>query len=352
MSLWLDEKYLRLVSPSLDHFVQKHPHVFNFRCPLCGDSERNSRKSRGYCFSKSTTLIYKCHNCSVAMPFSALLRRVSRRLYDEYMLEKLKDGPQPKSDEDVFSDTFANVTDGSATMAPTTASPYIIALSEPSLRQPGASLYPVYDYVRNRRVPDSEMGRLWATIHAYTYLSTLVGEDKAAKVKDGEPYLILPLTMTQGMFWYGAQFRLLTRKEYITYKWSEQEPLKVFGLDKWIPAETTYVVEGPLDALFVPNALAACSSDLMGVVHVMEERQVMDPRDPRVFVWDNEPRNKEVTRLMRQAISMRESVVIWPREYPKDINDMALQGIDPVAAIQKHTYQGLRAELEYQRWKI
>jgi hypothetical protein len=84
----------------------------------------------------------------------------------------------------------------------------------------------------------------------------------------------------------------------------------------------------------------------------MEERNVMDPRDARVFVWDNEPRNKEVTRLMRQAISLREQIVIWPREYPKDINDMVLQGIDVNAAIQKHTYQGLRAELEYQRWKI
>ena len=353
MSLWLDEKFLRLLSPQLDHFVQKHPHVFNFRCPLCGDSEQNKRKARGYCFPKATTLIYKCHNCGIALPFAALLKRTSRRLFDEYMLEKLRDEkPAEKSDEDIFGETFANVTDGASTLAPTTASPYITALSEPSLRQPGASLYPVYDYVRKRLIPDEQMGRLWATIHAYTYLSTLVGEDKAAKVKDGEPYLILPLTHTSSTWWYGAQFRLLTRKEYITYKWSEHETLKVFGLDRWIPAETTYIVEGPLDSLFLPNAIAACSSDLMGVITALEERQVVDPRDSRVFVWDNEPRNKEITRLMRQAITMREQIVIWPREYPKDINDMVRAGIDVQHAIATHTFQGLRADLEFQRWKI
>jgi predicted RNA-binding Zn-ribbon protein involved in translation (DUF1610 family) len=353
MSLWLDEKFLRLLSPSLDHFVQKHPHVFNFRCPLCGDSEQNKHKARGYCFNKATTLIYKCHNCGVALPFSALLKRSSRRLFDEYMLEKLKEAPQPKTDEDVFSDTFANVTDGATTLCAPGPGSKLVPLSDPSTRTPGP-LNPVYEYARKRRVPDEQMGRLWATIHAHTYLLPLVGEDKAAKVKDGEPYLVLPLTMTSsGHGWYGAQFRLLTRKEYITYKWSERETLKVFGLDKWIPAETTYIVEGPLDSLFVPNALAACSADLLGVAHIMEARNVMDPLDSRVFVWDSEPRNKEVVRLMRNAIRLGEQVVIWPKGFPKDINDAVLQGMTPedvFALIRKRTHQGLRAELEFASW--
>jgi hypothetical protein len=51
MSLWLEEKYLRLLAPQLDLFKQKHPHVFNFRCPLCGDSERVLSKTRGYCYA-------------------------------------------------------------------------------------------------------------------------------------------------------------------------------------------------------------------------------------------------------------------------------------------------------------
>lgn len=351
MSLWLDEKYLRLLSPSLEHFTQKHPRVFNFRCPLCGDSEQNQRKARGYCFPKSATLIYKCHNCGIALPFAALLKRVSRRLFDEYMMEKLKDAPRPadeKTAESVFRDAFRGP---EATPTPHTQSD-LQPLSDPSLHAPDAPLFPVYAYVRKRLVPTARLGELWATVRAHTYLLPLVGEDKAAKVRDGEPYLVLPFTLPNNGGWYGVQLRCLARKEYITYKWSDTQPLKVFGLGQWNPATTTYMVEGPLDSLFVPNALAACSSDLMGVVHILESQQLMDPRHPRVFVWDNEPRNKEVTRLMRQAIAMREQIVIWPREYPKDINDMVLSGIDVLSAIQKHTYQGLRAELEYQRWKI
>jgi hypothetical protein len=52
MSLWLDDKFLRLLSPHLDRFSQKSLHHYNFRCPLCGDSERNEFKARGYVYPK------------------------------------------------------------------------------------------------------------------------------------------------------------------------------------------------------------------------------------------------------------------------------------------------------------
>ena len=85
----------------------------------------------------------------------------------------------------------------------------------------------------------------------------------------------------------------------------------------------------------------------------MEARNVMDPLDSRVFVWDSEPRNKEVVRLMRNAIRLGEQVVIWPKGFPKDINDAVLQGMTPedvFALIRKRTHQGLRAELEFASW--
>ena len=344
MSLWLDEKYLRLLSPSLDHFVQKHPHVFNFRCPLCGDSEQNRYKARGYCFPKVATLMFKCHNCQMALPFPALLKRVNRRLFDEYMLEKLKDAPHAKTAEDAFLDAFQH---------PTTAvdpgpGADIVPLSEPSLRQPSAPLYPVYAYAQKRQIPNARIGQLWATVKAYTYLRKLVGDDKAAKVKDGLLYLVLPLTMPNGE-WCGCQLRLLTRKEYITFRWSG---FKVFGLDRRNKNQTTIVTEGPLDSLFVPNAIAACSSDLLGVVQTLEQAHVMLPDEPRIYCWDNEPRNTAVVKLMDEAIKQQQSIVILPRDTPKDLNDAALAGLDVPQLIRKHTYHGLRAALEFSRWKI
>lgn len=341
MSLWLEEKYLRFVSPQLDHFVQKHPHLFNFRCPLCGDSEKFKSKARGYCFPKGQTLIYKCHNCGVALPFVALLRRLAPRLYDEYMLENLRESGQTYN---------APAEPSRLPQVQRTTAPSMLLrrLDKVSPHDAGTDATRVLDYVKGRLVPDAALSRLWATALCHSWLAPLVGEDKAAKVVDGEPYLVLPLTLPNGE-WYGAQVRLLSRKEYITFRWSH-EPLKVFGLESWNPDETTYIVEGPMDALFVPNAIAACGSDLQGIVTQLRDANFLPVQYDVVFVWDNEPRNKEVTKHMRHVIRLHERIVIWPPSWPKDINDMVQAGLDPAATMRSRTFKGLQAELEFQVW--
>lgn len=345
MSLWIDEKYLRFLSPMLDRFTQKHPHVFNFRCPLCGDSEKNKSKARGFCFPKGQVLIYKCHNCSVALPFAALLKRVSRRLYDEYLMENLKEGGNPQAPVEAPAED-AGVP---AIVLSDTPSMLLRRLDKVSLKD---AEYAATEYVLGRHVPQDKLNRLYATTHAQTWLAPLVGEDKAAKVSDGEVYLVFPLTLPDGK-WYGAQVRLLTRKEYITFRWSH-EPLKVFGLDHWTPTKRTYIMEGPFDSLFVSNGIAACGSDLMGVIRIMVEKGLMGPTDLVIYVWDNEPRNKEVVKHLRTAVRLHEHVVLWPRSFPKDINDAVDEGIsaDLVdSVLLRRTFQGLQAELEFQVWQ-
>jgi hypothetical protein len=346
MSLWLDEKYLRFASPQLDRFAQKSPHLFNFRCPLCGDSAKIKSKSRGYCFAKGDVLLFKCHNCSVTLPFSALLKRVSRRLYDEYMLEKVREGGRSQRP----SDPPPDVTSVPPSVASTGLSTYLIPLDRRFIKLPEGPGHPTHsavEYAKSRKLP---LDRLWATVHAHSWLTPLVGAEKAAKVIDGEVYLVIPLTLPDGD-WYGAQLRLLSRKEYITYRW-QNEPLKMFGLDHWSPTAsmTTTILEGPFDSLFVPNGIAACSSDLMGAVRVMEAQKLLSVKDPRRYCWDNEPRNAEVVRLMTAAVRHHESIVIWPKGYPKDVNDMVLAGLDVWSVMNQRTFRGLRAELELSAW--
>ena len=62
MSMITDSKFLGLLSPKLDRFKQVRDHLWNFRCPLCGDSRRNKSKARGYVYRKKSDLFYKCHN--------------------------------------------------------------------------------------------------------------------------------------------------------------------------------------------------------------------------------------------------------------------------------------------------
>ncbi|SVD84093.1 uncharacterized protein METZ01_LOCUS436947, partial [marine metagenome] len=63
MSLYTDQKYVGLISPRLDRFKQVRPNLWNSRCPICGDSQKNKAKKRLYIYAKLQDLFVKCHNC-------------------------------------------------------------------------------------------------------------------------------------------------------------------------------------------------------------------------------------------------------------------------------------------------
>ena len=62
MSVFIDRNFLLQVSPKLQRFTKKKDDLYNFRCPLCGDSQKNKLKSRGYVYRKKNDYFYMCHN--------------------------------------------------------------------------------------------------------------------------------------------------------------------------------------------------------------------------------------------------------------------------------------------------
>ena len=64
MSIYVDKKYINLVSSSLDKFKWKSESIANCRCAICGDSSKSKIKARGYFYSKGNDFFYKCHNCN------------------------------------------------------------------------------------------------------------------------------------------------------------------------------------------------------------------------------------------------------------------------------------------------
>lgn len=354
MALWRDDKYLRMVIPHLDRFVQKANHTYNFRCPLCGDSEKNQYKSRGYIFPKGDVLMFKCHNCSLALPFSALLKRLSRQLYKEYILEKLADERQTAQPEpEPVSEPPAKAQERPYSHDPT-AGTGIDRLSNLE----GLESHPcrsVYRWARDvRKLSFEACKRLYTSDRAHTWIRELVEPEKAVKVQDGIPYLIQPFRLPGE--WFGAQLRPVDKKDFVTFRWA-REPLKMFGLEAWDSRKLTYIVEGPIDALFVPNAISPCGSDLLQGYTTLE---TMFPKHglhdvERVYVWDNEPRNTEVCRHIRNAITMNESVVIWERSGTdktilKDINDMVRAGKDIETLLRRRTFKGMSAQIAFAAW--
>ena len=92
--MYVEIKYLNLLSPRLQKYKQKKRNLWNFRCPICGDSQRNKNKARGFVFELKGDLVFKCHNCGVSMPVGKLIEKMDPSLYKQYRMEKFQKKPQ------------------------------------------------------------------------------------------------------------------------------------------------------------------------------------------------------------------------------------------------------------------
>ena len=70
----IDSKYIGLVSSRLDRFKKVKANLYNFRCPICGDSQKHKNKARGYIYQVKTNTNFKCHNCGASLSFNNLLK--------------------------------------------------------------------------------------------------------------------------------------------------------------------------------------------------------------------------------------------------------------------------------------
>lgn len=118
---------------------------------------------------------------------------------------------------------------------------------------------------------------------------------------------------------------------------------KIYGLNKINKDETVYILEGPFDSEFVENSVAMCGSDI----------------DIRSFNWcdyiwvfDNEPRNREIVNRISKTIDRGDKVVIWPSNViQKDVNDCVLAGLNVMEMLKLNTYSGLEAKVKFNQWK-
>ena len=118
---------------------------------------------------------------------------------------------------------------------------------------------------------------------------------------------------------------------------------KVYGLDKINRDQTVYVTEGPFDSMFLPNSVAMCGADVDLTVFNLD----------LVYVYDNEPRNKQIVDRIDKTIEAGYKVVIWPKDLgEKDLNDLVNTGVNVRSMVESNVYQGLEAKLQLSNWKV
>jgi len=94
---FVDSKYIGLVSSRLQKFKRVKSDLYNFRCPICGDSQKNKNKTRGYLYPVKNNTNFKCHNCGASMSFNNFLKEIDTVLYKQYTMEKFKEGHTGKN---------------------------------------------------------------------------------------------------------------------------------------------------------------------------------------------------------------------------------------------------------------
>jgi len=333
MSVFIDRTFLLRASPKLQRFTQKKTDLYNFRCPLCGDSQKNKTKCRGFVYRKKDDYFYMCHNCSVSTTFYNFLKQVDESLIKEYQLERYRNGTER-----------ANYTkpDFSEAKEKPVFKERIRLESIESLPEEHFAKR----YIKSRKIPMVFESELYFAPDFKQFIETL-GIEKENLHKDDQR-LVIPFYDSKKNL-IAIQGRALGKSElrYITIKLDDDFD-KVFGLDRINQDEMIYVVEGPIDSMFLENAVATADANLESITKLFDKSQV-------TLVFDNEPRNKQIVEKINLAIDNHFNVVIWPEFIDsKDINEMVLDGFSPDEIqdiISKNTFVNLRAKMEFVNWK-
>lgn len=341
--LWLDAKYVSLLSFRLRNFKKKSTHNWNFSCPVCGDSQKNKSKARGYVYPQQGKLLFHCHNCNVTMDIPRFVKYIDQSLYDEYVKEKLTSSNVIKEEDELTK--FVNK-----------MKPPKFQVNSPLSQLKKISAFkptsPVKQWVDQRMIPPKSQYRLYFCREFKHWVNQFIPDkfDQDSLQVD-EPRLIIPFVDKDGNFFgfQGRSFKKNALVRYITIIVDDTKP-KLFGLDQIDSSNVMYVVEGPIDSLFLPNCIASCGSDLTTNLSVVSKN-----KDDFVIIYDNEPRNREIVKKIDKAIENGYTVCIWPDDMiHKDINDMVLAGVTPsmiVDIIKANGYKGLEAKLRFAVWR-
>jgi len=326
---FVDTKYIGLVSVRLQKFSKKKEGLYTFRCPYCGDSQKNKNKTRGYLYQLKNDHNFKCHNCGLSKSFTNFLKDQDMMLYDQYVMERYKSGLTGK---------------GSTTPNP------VVKTSKPKFTKKDFDLpriselnkeHPARVYLSNRKIPE----KCFRDLYYCDKFKRWTNEQKHTfdDVNNDEARVIIPLKNRSKIF--GFQGRSLNSKSklrYITIMLDEDAP-KIYGLERINKSSTIHIVEGPFDSLFLENCVAMAGADLdLGSFGWSDY----------ICVYDNEPRSREIVNRISKSIDRGDKVVIWPKSIDeKDLNDMHNAGHDVKNLVESNTYQGLKAKVQLNNWK-
>jgi transcription elongation factor Elf1 len=339
--LYIDVKYANILGSRLRNFKKKSDYLWNYSCPVCGDSSKNKLKARGYIYKMKGDLFAKCHNCGHSTNIGNLIKYVDPKLYDEYVLERYKSGAVKNNDHKDVKETSVVLETPKEELLEDDILSSLKRLDTLPITHPAIA------YLIKRKIPRDMWSLLYFAPKFKTFTNSVTPKFQEPIV-DEHPRMIIPYFKPSGKcFAFQARAYGAEEPKYYTIKVDETEE-KIYGLDRVDYGKRIYVVEGPIDSMFLPNAIAVSGSSF----DTPTVRQLLTNA---TIVMDNEPRNKDIVRQLDKYIDLGYNVCMFPESMQeKDINEMILSGKtteEIVEIINTNTFTGIEAKLRFSTWK-
>lgn len=290
-------------------------------------------------YKKGERFSFICHNCGSTMRLDKFIKYVDPPLYNEYQLETFQDKQNLRQNDDsIDTSLFKSPTFKNSKAQLKLKKENLIELSHLP-----ENFY-ARKYIADRKIP---LEGLYYTSDFAQYIADQFPEETKKLYK--EPRIVIPFYDREENL-LGVQGRSIgpSKIKYITIKANENVP-KIYGWNKIDLSKTIYVVEGPLDSLFLKNCVATMDAALYVAASIVG----LDY--DYVFVYDNEPRSKPIVSNMRKTIALGHKICVWPHDITfKDINEMILSGINSSTIqhiIDKNTYEEIMATMKLNQWE-
>lgn len=338
--LYQESTFVTRISPYVLNFTQKKPYLWGLSCPICGDISKGRQKIRGYIYRPGTSdhLNYKCHHCGASMSFGSFLKTKFPELYKEFVYSRYEMTSKARVPHKNF---------------PAMVKPEAFPLTDSNvdgLKQCTdlKDTHPVAKYLLKRMIPREQWKHIYYTLEFMRYTNSLL-PGKFKKIETDHPRLILPYFTEHGkMFAYVGRAFGKEEPKYFTIKLDDERE-RIYGLDRIDYSKKIYAVEGPIDSLFLPNAIAVSGSSF-------DTPTLQALKSNVTIVNDNEPRSREIVKILEKNISLGYKVCMLPHTVKeKDINELVLSGMSKeeiVDLIDENTYHGIKAKLKFAEWKL
>lgn len=339
--LWIETAYVGRISPYVKNFKQKSPYLWVMSCPLCGDVSKGRLKTRGYVYRMKTHLAYKCHHCGASMSFGNLLKEIAPNIFKEFVMDRYKESTSTHLPHSNVLDVIQVVkVDDNGLIVDDILS----KLTNCAKLKDG---HPVAKYLAKRLIPKDKWHLIYYTTKIKEYTNSII-PGKFKNLEKDHPRLLFPYFDSHGrVFAFSARAFKDEEPKYFTIKIDETAE-RVYGLERVDYAKRIYAFEGQIDSLFIKNGIAVSGSSF-------ESPSIAALKTNLTIVPDNEPRSREITKIIHKTINLGYSVCLWPHTIEeKDVNDMVKSGKTPeeiVRIIDENTFSGPAGLLKFTQWR-